>query len=452
MSSPSPFQIGREAGNNFGNAFARVKDENAIERILSEAMGSGDPEALQGSITKILSQVSPERQGPAMQVLQNAYSNVQKRQDQSRLENQKKQEQLRLENQGREAAQQGGYTYGAPPQVQAQQLKDRSKNQRLSQYGLSSDQNVPSNLSNAQNGTNPYSGGIRSVQDGKEENSQLLPNSGQSIFKKLTDDQLVVASGAPDREVSEPAKAELKRRADERGLDQKKTDATRKYHTEISQDILKENEKDAKNLVQSESALGLMENAITGKDLSFWSPDNLAEITGIEAFRSPEGALFKTAGKEFFLGTLTSAGARPNQFIEQQIVEMLPKIGRSTAANLSVSRAFRNEIDLKKEKVRLTRDLADELESKLGYVPRNIGQIRDQKLKEYADKKQKELNNDLRAFKSIEEKSKQSFMKVDPGTPISKVVAKAILDQYDKKDPDRAKKAAKQAEELGYTF
>jgi len=43
-------------------------------------------------------------------------------------------------------------------------------------------------------------------------------------------------------------------------------------------------------------------------------------------------------------------------------------------------------------------------------------------------------------------------MKVSPGTPISKVVAKALLDQYDKKDPDRAKKASKQAEELGYTF
>jgi len=92
------------------------------------------------------------------------------------------------------------------------------------------------------------------------------------------------------------------------------------------------------------------------------------------------------------------------------------------------------------------------LEAKLGYVPRNIGQLRDEKFKEYAEDKQKELNNDLRAIKSIEDKSKQSFIKVKSGTPISKVVAKAILDQFDKKDPNRAQKAAKEAEKLGYIF
>lgn len=430
MSAPSPFDVSRAIANNVGRGAQTARDENAIERILSQASQSGNPQVMQDSIGKILSQVSPERQGPALQYLQNTYANIQQ-----------KQEKAKAESLGKTAAQQAGYTYGAPPQVQAQQAKDKAKSGRLAQYGLGGGQpqgQIPS-IVGAPVASNP-----------NQPNPPVLPT--QSPFKNLTDDQLVIASGAPDREVSEPAKEELKRRAAERDLEQKKSDSTRKYHTEISQDILKENEKDARNIVEAESALGLMENAIAGKDLSFWSPDNLAELTGIEAFRSPEGALFKTAGKEFFLGTLTRAGARPNQFIEQQIVEMLPKIGRSTAANLSVSRAFRNEIDIKKEKIRLTRDLADELESKLGYVPRNIGQIRDEKLKEYAEWKQKELNNDLRAIKSIEDKSKQSFMKVKSGTPVSKVVAKALLDQYDKKDPERKKKAAKQAEELGYVF
>src|ERR1043166_7269806 len=125
MSSPSPFEIGRNVGNNLGNAFARVKDENAIERILSDAMGSGDPAILQNSIGKILSQVSPERQGVAMQYLQNAYANVQK-----------KQEQLNIENKEKAAAKEAGYTYGAPSQVAAQQVKDKAKGSRLAEYGL----------------------------------------------------------------------------------------------------------------------------------------------------------------------------------------------------------------------------------------------------------------------------------------------------------------------------
>lgn len=442
MSTPSPFQVAQSASNNFGNAFKRVSDENAIDKILSQALNTSNPEVVQNSIGQILSQVSPERQGVALQYLQNTFSNLQQ-----------KQEKAKTEARDRAAAEEAGYTYGAPSTVQGQQVKDKAKNSRLSQYGLDGGQQpnqaIVPNPDTAVNETPAMLQGSNPAQPTPVPSNNQAP---QSIFKKLSDDQLVVASGAPDKEVSEPAKAELKRRADERDLDQKKTDSTRKYHTEISQEVLKENEKDAQNIGSAESALGLMENAIVGKDLSFWSPDNLADLTGIEAFRSPEGAIFKTAGKEFFLGTLNRAGARPNQFIEQQIVEMLPKIGRSTAANLSVTRAFRNEIDLKKEKIRLTRDLADELEAKLGYVPRNIGQLRDQKLKEYAEGKQKELNNDLRALKSIEEKSKQPFMKVNPGTPISKVVAKSLLDQYDPKDPDRAKKASKQAEELGYVF
>ena len=415
------FTAAYQAGTNLATAREKASDSNAIESILSQAMQSGDPAVLQNSIGKILSQVSPERQGVAIKVLENAYNNVQKKE---------------AEKQQFERERQAGVTPGIHHTIQAQQLKDKAKAQRLSEYGLGNQQqNSPvqnKNIPTPQMSAQPSPVG----------------NVSESVFKRLSDDQLVVASGAPDREISDPAKAELKRRDEERNLSQKKDEGKIKRHTDISQDIIKENEKSAQDLVQTESALNLMENAIVNKDMSFFSPDNLAEITGIEGLRSKEGALFKTSGKEFFLGSITRAGARPNQFIETQIVDMLPKIGRSTAANLGVARAFRNEIDLKKEKVRLTRELADELETKLGYVPRNIGQIRDEKLKDYAEKKQREFNNDLRAIKAIDEKSSQPFLKVEAGTPVSKVVAQALLLQF-KNDPN---KAAEEAKKLGYSF
>lgn len=114
MTSPSPFAVAQAASNNLGRAFDRVKDENAIERILSDAMGTGDPEVLQNSIGKILSQVSPERQGAAVQYLQNSFANIKQ-----------KQELAKKEAEGRKAAEEGGYTYGAPSAVQAQQVKNK---------------------------------------------------------------------------------------------------------------------------------------------------------------------------------------------------------------------------------------------------------------------------------------------------------------------------------------
>ena len=77
----------------------------------------------------------------------------------------------------------------------------------------------------------------------------------------------------------------------------------------------------------------MMNDAIASKNLGFWSSDNLAEITGVEAFRSPEGAIFKTASKEYFLGNISRAGARPNQWIEQQISDMMAKIGNLQKMN-----------------------------------------------------------------------------------------------------------------------
>lgn len=105
------FQIARDTANNIHSGFKEAKDQNAIGNILSEIVDRGDPEELQNSIGKILSKVSPERQGQALQFLQSSFDAVQK---------------AKQEKTGRAAAQQGGYTYGAPPGVQTQQVKNQA--------------------------------------------------------------------------------------------------------------------------------------------------------------------------------------------------------------------------------------------------------------------------------------------------------------------------------------
>lgn len=407
-----PFNVARETSNNLSNAFRRTQDESSIESILSQAMNSNDPAILQNSIGKILSQVSPERQGTAIQYLQNTMSTLQKKQEQVNRN---------------QAAQQVGINPNLPDALQKIQYENQLLDNRAqgimgssaSETGMQ-DQNI-------------FPIGQHQVQ--------------QSIDRGLraaSDDQLVQLTGV--KGYSEPAKQELKRRQEERNITEKKEDRRSRFGEKLAEKVLVRADEIAEMLPQKQSALNLMNKAITDKDLSFFSRDNLAEITGIEGFRSPEGSIFKTAAKEYFLGNLVRAGARPNQWIEQQISDMLTKIGRSTEANLSVSRALQNELDIDKERVRLTHEIADELD-KSGGDYRKLGSMVNTRLSKYAEDKQRELFNDLRAIKSIAEKTYQKLGKVEKGSQISQVVAQALLRQTNN-DP---KKAAEEARKLGYT-
>ncbi len=179
------FQVGREVGNNFNNSFTRVKDENAIDKILAEAMGTKNPEIIQNSIGQILSQVSPERQGMAMQYLQNTYANIQKKEEQAKIEKKEK-----------EAATQSGYTYGAPPAVQAEQVKNKGKQARLDQRF----------------GSSTTKGDIQQPENGQNYITPIPSQNPINPFANSSNDQLILDAGSPDREISEPAKAMLKQR------------------------------------------------------------------------------------------------------------------------------------------------------------------------------------------------------------------------------------------------
>lgn len=435
MGAPSAFEIGRTVSNNMGNAFQKTRDNSAIESILSDAMKSGDPQVLQNSIGKILSQVSPERQGTAVQYLQNAYNNIQQQQQLQQKHQQEQQQQA--QKRADEIA--AGLAPGIAPLPQAQLAKDNAKESRLAPYGLG--RNVASNGQQQQQSSIPN-------QNPSAQQQQPSSEPLESIFKKLNKDQLTVLTGSPDREIAEPAKAQLDNIKNQEKIAQGQKDSVFKANLARSDKFKQEADVIAATIPQKESALGLMEDAIASKDLSYFSRDNLAEVTGIEGFRSAEGSIFKTAGKEYFLGSIGRAGARPNQWIEQQIQDMMTKVGRSTEANLSVARAMRNELDIEKERVRLTEEISDQMTAEGDLSQGKLGSTVNKQLAQYAEKKQTELFNDLRAIKSIAEKSPQKFRKVEPGTEVSLVMVQSLLRQFDN-DPE---KAAEEAKKLGYIF
>jgi hypothetical protein len=351
MSTPSPFQIAREASNNFGNAFKRVSDENAIEGILSEAMSTGNPEVVQNSIGKILSKVSPERQGVAIQYLQNTFSNLQK-----------KQEQAKIEAAGKAAAQEAGYTYGAPPAVQGQQVKDKAKAARLSQYGLKgaqqSSQGIGQNVSNNGNVTPPFLPGFNgSEQDavGFEAPNQIPNQQPQSPFKKFSKDQLTVLTGHPDKEISEPAKAELKQQQEQDKLDQKEKIRSREEELQFHKEGEKYDEelfKQAKIAKNQVDTIGNIEKAISSGNVTPTSLANVFKGFGkigdkiSEALINKDQATLLASIPQLLEGWKEVFGVRLSDADLKLLQDKLPSIGKTPEANRAIVKVLKKYADM----------------------------------------------------------------------------------------------------------
>lgn len=59
MNNPSPFDIGRSIGTNFGQLSTDLQDTNAIDRILKQQYNQQDPNAINEILSQLVTQVSP---------------------------------------------------------------------------------------------------------------------------------------------------------------------------------------------------------------------------------------------------------------------------------------------------------------------------------------------------------------------------------------------------------
>lgn len=181
--------------------------------------------------------------------------------------------------------------------------------------------------------------------------------------------------------------------------------------------------------------------------------DQVADIMHLPGLRSSKAALFKAEIKEFFLGNISKAGARPNQWVEQQIMLMMPQVGMSKEANATVIAALDANVKVERQRVELAGQLEEKYLKELGYVPSTIAKEVDALLKPYSEEIQKKLSYDM---KRIEENSKnpldlQRLVKVSPGTPLTLQKAEAIYKKAPgKTDEEREENAAKMAKKLGY--
>lgn len=378
------FLASREIGNNLGQAFKKSRDENAIESILSQAMDTGNPEVIQNSIGKILSQVSPERQGPAIQYLQNAYQNVERK---------KQQEQKMAQDQ--QAAQAAGYTYGVPPQVAAQQVKDSAKQQRLSQYGLGGDPRSQYNLPNAEDGTPLQLSGIQ---------GQQQQGSQESPFRRMSDDQLVSMTGAPDREISEPAKQELRRRQEERSAKKPGDQFASIREKAVAEYVDKaiSSGEEAENLRFSiDQARKALQGNITGPGLMAIAKNN--PYTQLLVGLNPDESLLQATNKKLLEGTKGIFGSKPTEReIFLLLNSMLPSIGKTKEANL----AGLNFIERVNEMKLMHSELVSELTNGGTKYVSDLERQVNSKIRPYAESLKKDLSEAKEAIDELENSKK----------------------------------------------
>lgn len=222
----------------------------------------------------------------------------------------------------------------------------------------------------------------------------------------------------------------------------------RKFHSEKIKKYEEGIEELRERLPYKESAIRMINDAVLSGPQGL-SLDYIAQVSGYEPLMSLKGAQLQAGVKEFLLSNIGRAGTRPNQWLEQQISGMLPKIGRSKEANLAVSEALKAETEMEKRKLQIYDDLSEKYEKELGYVPKNISRSVDQVLKPMWDLANEKLSYRIKELQESEDPdSLKQFKKVAPGTPLTLQKAKAFLDKY-KGDEEKAEKAAKA---LGYSI
>lgn len=160
----------------------------------------------------------------------------------------------------------------------------------------------------------------------------------------------------------------------------------------INQPIVKEMDTTRKNIALQEQAIADLEIAAPDVGIRDW----LADTFEFEPLRSESGAKFKTGVKDFFLSDVSRVGARPNQWVEQQLMAALPVAGRTPESNLITVAGLKFKKDLSKKRA----EIIDDLTTNYGYSEIDLGKTANKMMKSYTEERQKLLEDEIKSIHS----------------------------------------------------
>lgn len=260
--------------------------------------------------------------------------------------------------------------------------------------------------------------GNRQQQNQEIPQNQIM-NEQQFDPSNLSDSDIAQASALDPnlgRILQQQKDSGMRQKSEQQKMGFEREKLERHEAADITKPIFLELNASRKNIPLQEQAIEDIQNAaseVSGQDY-------IADVFGFEPMRTAKGAQLKTAIKDFFLSDLTRVGARPNQWIEQQLADALPKIGRSPEANLITAEGMKFKVDLAKKRIEILDDLAESDEKKYTFVKKDWDSRASKLMKPYVEQRKKELEENIKSikdtYKANEKPSKGYVRMINPDT------------------------------------
>lgn len=376
MVSPS-FQIGQQVGNNFGKAFEQVNDQNTIDRIISDALELGDPEAFQDSMSKILSQVSPQNQGNAIKFLEMKTKSIAEKKALQR-------KQLAYTKLGLDSnlgdALNTQILKGQQRQAEVDEFypKVPNNNQNMQQPQIMNQENQP-NLGENIPVNQPNQVNQQGQQQVGQPNLEQQANQNRFDLSKVSNEELQMRSGSINPQIAKPAEQELKNRRADRLLDLKNKKYTQDERRKDHQESAKYDEKlshDTEVAKKQIETIKDIEKAIKSGNVRPGSMANMFKGMGkigdkiSEALLSGDEATLIASIPQLLEGWKEIFGVRLSDADLSLLSDKLPSIGKSPEANMAVLKVLKKYGDMTLLRSKIARDIKKENNNyrPLGYI------------------------------------------------------------------------------------
>lgn len=168
-----------------------------------------------------------------------------------------------------------------------------------------------------------------------------------------------------------------------------KTEAEKKQTREIeNKDVhafIGSIEHEVESIPLQKNLLAMAENSLKTGNFGLLSPDNIANYTGIEAFRTAEGEALRNAAKGYLLSDVKSLGTKSNMMLDKQLMSILPDVGKTYEGNMAWVAAQKMKMDLTLGKAMFLEQLKGDYTDKKGNISPGLATAVNKKMIEYSD-------------------------------------------------------------------
>lgn len=292
--------------------------------------------------------------------------------------------------------------------------------------------------------------GLPSTQDissSSQGSSPINPDGSFNILKVSDQDILEIA--AVDNELATQLRstrdAALKAQENEKKTKRSDFESERTYHTSFSRKAEEEADQLRSMIPKKESALNFARDSVESGNMEYFSPDKLADVTGIDAFRTTNGAKLITASKENLLTNMSRISAKgQNLWFEKRLNQMFPKIGQSNEANLTVQEMLEGELQVEKSYLNEFDRISKQDQEDYGFVKKDASMRARNNVKSSEKEIMKRTTYRMKELQEVEEgldKMKKMVGKnVIKGTPFTLAMAKLYKNKFGDKALDVAEK------------